>query len=92
MKTLPTFTCETCSFCETDFHNDQRDAKRLGFCLKFKENTGLTEKNVSCWTDQKNEYYENLVKLRQHQISKKHFVNEKKKKDLQLTFNQLSFF
>jgi hypothetical protein len=69
-KTLPDFKCSTCGNCEIDFHIKNQwlngvlikddSKKEVGFCLRFKENTPLNQKNLTCWTSKVNEHYRDL--------------------------------
>ncbi len=61
--------CSTCGNCEKNFHTDLSDNKRLGFCLLFKENVKLNEKNIKCWTTTPHTYYQDLF-LQKEKIKK----------------------
>lgn len=93
-KHLPTLDCQSCGNCEKDFHKYDEHNKDLGFCLRFKENVPLTEKNVSCWTDKENHYYKQLELNDQKNAKRKEHINIKKAKLLNLDFSdkQLTFF
>lgn len=92
-RVLPTFQCYTCGNCETDFHKTQDLTEKLGFCLRFKENVQLEEKNIKCWTNKKSEHYKDLfLKVENSRTAKKH-IQVKIEKQLDLFFdNQINPF
>lgn len=86
-RELPTFQCYSCGNCETHFHKEQQDNERLGFCLKFKENVGLDEKNLKCWTNKENTYYKDLFLKVEKQKTAIKKIEAKQAKQLNLIFD-----
>lgn len=82
-RILPTFQCYSCGNCETDFHTDEKIKDETGFCLKFKENTPLTQKNIRCWTHKKSEHYSDFFL----ETEKKRRANNHKEKKIAQQFN-----
>lgn len=102
-KTLPDFKCKSCGNCEIDFHikheyvNGQlikdEQIKTVGFCLRFKENTPLGQKNLSCWTSQVNEHYKKLHLFGETKKNALQHVQKKIAVQLNLNFdNQINPF
>jgi hypothetical protein len=93
MKELPDLTCNTCGNCEKKFHKSEKTNFVTGFCLRFKENTSLDEKNPACWTTIENDYYKGLVLTQNNKIAKNHNVMKKAVKDKNLILpDQLTLF
>ena len=92
-RVLPVFHCKSCGNCETHFHKEQQDNDRLGFCVRFKENVGLEDKNISCWTKKENTYYKDLfLKVEKEKTAIKH-IEIKKVQQFSFDFdNQLNPF
>lgn len=92
-RVLPTFQCYSCTNCETDFHNDENIKKDIGFCLRFKENTPLEQKNLSCWTQKENKHYKDLfLQVEKSRTANKH-IEVKQVQQLNLFFdNQINPF
>lgn len=92
-RVLPVFYCKSCGNCETRFHKEDIDNERLGFCVRFKENVGLEDKNVSCWTKKENTYYKDLFLKGENQKSAKKHIEIKKVEQFALSFdNQINPF
>lgn len=92
-RLIPVIKCYSCGNCENDFHKSEESNSRLGFCLRFKENVSLDEKNPACWTGKENQHYKSLAI---HDIKKAQSIAHKMKalakiKGLDLT-NQLLLF
>jgi|GEM_PF-4421320 len=91
-KTLPTLQCASCGNCEFKYDDNLVMDEKVGFCLRFFENTSLEGKNVSCWTSIKNEYYRKSAKMQDALVNKKHYVNLKNAEKHKLNLNQTTLF
>ena len=79
---LPVFKCLTCGDCEKDFHKNEAYNENTGFCLRFKQNVGLDEKNLACWTNKERQHYKDLfLSVEKEKTAKKHI---EKKQAVQL--------
>lgn len=86
-RILPTFQCETCGNCEKFFHHDEQYHDKLGFCLRFKENVDLSEKNLRCWSEKPNEHYKQLfLQVEKTKTANQHIV-KKQAEQLNLFFD-----
>ncbi|MEO6177284.1 MAG: hypothetical protein ABIP27_19170 [Flavobacterium circumlabens] len=92
-KTLPTLDCGTCGNCEKNFHKDPQSNVNNGFCVRFKENTPLDQKNPSCWTSKNNTYYEDLSKMSPSEKKQDLHKRNKRADKLKIQFtNQQNLF
>lgn len=91
-RNLPTFQCYSCGNCETDFHTDEILKQTTGFCLRFKENTPLDQKNVKCWSEKQNEHYKDLFLLVEKSRTAVKHIEVKQAKQLNLFFSDVNPF
>lgn len=86
-KIIPVIKCYSCGNCEINFHEKEDLNDKLGFCLRFKENVSLDEKNPACWTNKENQHYKQLHFLGINQKKEKKHLTEKYKEQLSLNFD-----